>query len=143
MPGVTPTGTEEMSISMSIGTPTLITISIETKPSRKCRRGDRSTKRVRAIGSTTLDTAKASRIETRARRKNSIGRAHPTRLSRARIFAGEATPAGRTSGAVARAIAQEQVTAGAPANLGEATSREQRTVVGRARGAAGGEDAGE
>ena len=88
------------------------------------------------IGSTTLNTAKASRIETRARRKNSIGQAHRTRLSRVRIFAGEATPAGRTSGAAVRAIAEEQVIAAAPAKLAVATGREQRIVVGRARSAA-------
>jgi len=53
-----------------------------------------------------------------------------------RIFAGEATPAGRTSGAAVRAIAQEQVTAAAPAKLAVATGREQRIVVGRARSVA-------
>src|SRR5258705_6453174 len=136
MPGAIATGAVEMSTSMSIGTPTLITISIETKPSRKCRRGDRSTKRVRAIGSTTLNTVKESRIETRARRKNSIGQAHRTRSSRVRIFAAAPMVAGRTSGAAVRAIAQEQVIAAAPANLAEATGREQRTVVGRASAAA-------
>jgi hypothetical protein len=53
-----------------------------------------------------------------------------------RIFAGEATPAGRTSGAAVRAIAEEQVIAAAPAKLAVATGREQRIVVGRARSVA-------
>jgi len=53
-----------------------------------------------------------------------------------RIFAGEAKPAGRTSGAAVRAIAEEQVIAAAPAKLAVATGREQRIVVGRARSAA-------
>ena len=120
-----------MSISMSIGTPTLIAISTAAITHSNGRRVVRA-----MLGSTTLNTAKASRIETRARRKNSIGQAHRTRLSRVRIFAGEATPAGRTSGAAARAIAEEQVTAAAPAKLAVATGREQRIVVGRARSAA-------
>jgi hypothetical protein len=120
-----------MSISMSIGTPTLIAISTAAITHSNGRRVVRA-----MLGSTTLNTAKASRIETRARRKNSIGQAHRTRLSRVRIFAGEATPAGRTSGAAARAIVEEQATAAAPAKLAVATGREQRIVVGRARSAA-------
>ena len=113
-----------MSISMSIGTPTLIAISTAAITHSNGRRVVRA-----MLGSTTLNTAKASRIETRARRKNSIGQAHRTRLSRVRIFAGEATPAGRTSGAAARAIAQEQGTAAAPANSAAATGRQQRIVA--------------
>ena len=41
----------------------------------------------RATGSTTRSIGKASRIEIRERRKNTIGRALPTRLSHGRIFA--------------------------------------------------------
>jgi hypothetical protein len=124
-----------MSISMSIGTPTLIPISIETKPSRKCRRGDRSTKRVRAIGSTTLNTAKASRIETREPRKNSTAQAHRKRLSHGRIFAVAPTPADRIPRVAARAIAQRQVTAAALANLAVATGRQQRIAAEQANSA--------
>ena len=112
-----------MSISMSIGTPTLITISTAAITHSN------GPLVVRAIiGSITLSTEKVSRIETRARRKNSIGQAHPTRLSRVRIFAGEAMPAGRTSGAAVRGIAVQRVTAVAPDNLAVATGREQRIV---------------
>src|SRR5580765_1175939 len=106
MPGVTPTGGEEMSISMSIGTPTLIAISTAAITHSNGRRVVRA-----MLGSTTLNTAKASRIETRARRKNSIGQAHRTRLSRVKIFAGEAPPAGRIWSAAEQAIAEEQVIA--------------------------------
>jgi hypothetical protein len=123
-------------MSMSIGTPTLITISIETKPSRKCRRGDRSTKRVRANGSIVPKIAREFPIATRAQRKNSIGQVHPTQLSRVMIFVGAPMLAGRIWRAAARVIAQEQVTAAAPANLAVATGREQRIVVGRASSAA-------
>src|SRR6266576_2154249 len=101
---------------MSIGTPTLTTISIETKPSRKCRRGDRSTKRVRVNGSIVRSTAKACRIAIRGRRKNSIARAAMTRSSRGNLFAAERKPADRISAV--------------------ATDRRQRIVVEQARSAA-------
>jgi len=121
-----------MSISMSIGTPTLITISIAAITGRTWRLT------AKATGSTTLSTGKASPTGIKEPRKNSTAQAHRKRLSHGRIFAVAPTPAGRTSGAAAvRAIAEEQVIAAAPAKLAVATGREQRIVVGRARSAAG------
>ena len=52
-----------------------------------------------------------------------------TRSSRGRIFAAAPKTAGRIWRAAARAIAQEQVIAAAPANAAAATDRQQRIVV--------------
>ena len=112
------TGTAEMSISMSIGTPTLITISTAAITSRTWR------VTAKATGSTTRSIGKASRIEIRERRKNSTGQAHRKRLSHGRIFAAAPTLAGRIWRAAARAIAEEQVIAAAPANSAVATDRQ-------------------
>jgi hypothetical protein len=74
------------SMSMSIATPTSITTSIETRPGRKCRKGDRSIKRVRANGSIIQNIAKAFHIATRGRHRNSTERAPTTRLNHASSF---------------------------------------------------------
>ena len=104
MPGVTPIGREEMSISMSIGTPILITISTETKPSRSYRKGGRSIKPVRAIGSIIRSTAKGSRIAIRGRRKNLTERAAMTRLSHGSSFVDARNREGRILGGGGAAI---------------------------------------
>src|SRR4029077_4165412 len=136
MPGVTPTGGEEMSMSMSIGTPTLITISTAAITHSNGRRVVRA-----IIGSTTLSTGKASLTGIKEPRKNSTGQAHRKRLSPGRIFAVAPTPAGKISRVAARAIAQEQGTAAA-ANSAAATGRQQR-IVARASSAAALEAAAE
>ena len=81
------------------------------------------------IGSTTLSTGKASPTGIKEPRKNSTAQAHRKRLSHGRIFAVAPTPAGKIWRVAARVIAQEQVTAAAPANSAVATGRQQRIVV--------------
>ena len=65
------------------------------------------------------NTAKACRIAIKGRRKNLIGQAHPTQLSRVRIFVGAPTPAGRTSRAVAPAIARAPLIVEVSETVGE------------------------
>jgi len=85
------------STSTSIKTP--ISITASTAPTFKtCRRA------VRDNGSTPQNTEKASPIETRARRKNLIGRAHPIQLSRAKLFVAAQTKADKISPVAERAI---------------------------------------
>lgn len=125
-------------MSMSIGTPTLITISTAAITHSNGRRVVRA-----MLGSTTLSTGKASLTGIKEPRKNSTGQAHRKRLSPGRIFAVAPTPAGKISRVAARAIAQEQGTAAAPANSAAATGRQQRIVVEQASSAAALEAAAE
>jgi hypothetical protein len=118
-----------MSISMSIGTPTLITISTAAITRRTWRLT------AKATGSTTRSIGKASRTGIREPRKNSTAQAHRKRLSHGRIFAVAPTPADRIPRVAARAIAQRQVTAAAPANLAVATGRQQRIAAEQANSA--------
>src|SRR4051812_6184651 len=98
--GVIPTGEAATWMLMLTAIPTSITIS--TAVNTKGETGDKQA-RDKAAGSSIIpNIARAFPIATRELRRNLIARVHPTRSNRVRIFAVAPTPAGRTSGAVAR-----------------------------------------